>query len=84
MEVGVGGSFWNGPVGSGRRFIHGSKGTGISRVPTYLGTLGKVGYYGKNDPFQEETLQWKELGVTAPVTNDARIKKVSKLTTVKG
>lgn len=73
MEVGVGGSLWNGPVGSGRPFIHGSKGTGISRVPTlpgYLGTLGtcKVGYYGKNDQLQEETMQWKELGVAAPVT----------------
>lgn len=68
MEVGVGGSLWNGPVESGRPFIHGSKGTGISRVPTYLSTLGKVGYYGKNDQLQEETMQWKELGVAAPVT----------------
>lgn len=33
-----------------------------------LGTLGKVGYYGKNDQLQEETMQWKELGVAAPVT----------------
>lgn len=31
-------------------------------------TLGKVGYYGKNDQLQEETMQWKELGVAAPVT----------------
>lgn len=33
-----------------------------------LGTLGKVGYYGKNDQLQEETMQWKELGFAAPVT----------------